>query len=79
MKCIKCGKDTACCGGEGIGEDGATWRRWYCDWRKGCGFMWEFGDDGSGFYQQLAMRNEDFRHGRVELDGELLIFDEVEI
>ena len=76
MKCIRCGKDTGGLCGEGSGP---RWRRWYCDWRKGCGFMWEFGDDGSGFYQQLAMRNEDFRHGRVELDGELLIFDEVEI
>jgi hypothetical protein len=39
--------------------------------------MWEFGDDGSGFYQQLAT-SDDTASDPVELDGCLLIFDEVE-
>ena len=73
MKCPWCGKDMAGQCGEG---ENPVWRRWYCDWRKGCGMMWEFGDDGYGFYQQLA-KNGYTQGELVSIDGQLLIFDEV--
>lgn len=38
--------------------------------------MWEFADDGSGFYRQLATRKGDILSELVELNGELLVFDE---
>ena len=74
MKCPWCGKDGAGKCAEGTNP---VRTRWCCDWRKGCGTMWEFGDDGSGFYHQWKDQREIALP--VYFDGCLLIFGEEEI
>ena len=75
MKCPWCGGNRAGQYAEGTNP---VWKQWYCDWRKGCGMMWEFRDDGSGFYQQLETADKQLSNN-VYFDGCLLIFGEEEI
>jgi len=74
MKCPWCGREGTA-GQCGEGED-PVWRRWYCDWRKGCGMCWEFGDDGTGFYQQLAAGDRSAKP--VRFGSCLVVFGEEE-
>lgn len=80
MRCPWCGKEGMagqCGNGFCDVEEKYRWVRWYCDPKSGCGIMWEYGEDGTGFVKSLLgpMR----KVAEVELDGQMVVYSGVEV
>ena len=78
MICPWCGQDKAGKCGEGYCDEERRygWVRWYCDWHSGCGMMWEYAEDGSGFLRQLRTTIDG--ECSMQLNGEMVVHGEIE-